>query len=151
MLVEDLLHHNPLRLISAAPEDSASAAAQRMAHYNIGFVVVIDDNNNIAGVLSERDIIKGLAMNEANIENIVVADLMTTAVISVAPTDDLVEAVRIMNSHGIRHLLVVQAAKPVGVLSVRDLLRVVAQQFAEPDKVDNSEIDADLAKALAAG
>lgn len=151
MLVEELLHHNPLRLISAAPEDSMSSAAQRMAQHNIGFVVVIDDDNNIAGVLSERDIIKGLAAADADIENIVVADMMTESVISVSPTDDLIDAILIMNTHGIRHLLVVQADKPVGVLSVRDLLRVVAQQFAGSDNDNNGVLDTGLAKAIGAG
>ena len=121
MLVEDLLHYSPLRLISAAPESLISDAVERMAQFNIGLVVVMDDDHKIAGVLSERDIVKGLADKETAIDEAIVADLMTKDVVKVSPTDTLVDAVLAMNTHGIRHLLVVQAEKPVGVLSIRDL------------------------------
>lgn len=152
MLVEDLLHYSPLRLISTAPDSLISDTVQRMAQYNIGLIVVIDDDDKIAGVLSERDIVKGLADTETDIEEAIVADLMTTGVITVSPTDTLADAVIIMNTHGIRHLLVVQANKPVGVLSVRDALRVVAKQLEEAQSgAEDGERNPDLLPTLAAG
>ena len=133
MLVEDLLHYSPLRLITAAPQTLVSETAQRMAHYNIGFVVVMDDDDKVAGVLSERDIVKGFGDEDKSIEEAVVGDLMTESVISVAPTVSVIDAVHLMNTHSIRHLLVVQAGKPVGVVSIRDLLRVFASQLLKID------------------
>ncbi len=150
MIVEDLLHYSPLRLISAQPQTTISEAAQKMAKFNIGIVVVIDDDNNVAGVLSERDIVKGLGDTETAIEEAVVGDLMTESVITVSPTDSLVDAVLIMNTHGIRHLLVVQADKPVGVLSIRDVLRVFASQLLEVKCDTDGELKLELVKALAA-
>lgn len=100
MKIEELLHWSPLRLITVEPQASISQAAQRMAQYNVGLVVVMDENDQVAGVLSERDIVKGLGGTEAGIENATVADLMTESVIAVSPTDSLVDAVVSMNTHG---------------------------------------------------
>ena len=150
MLVEDLLHYSPLRLISAAPESLISDAVERMAQFNIGLVVVMDDDHKIAGVLSERDIVKGLADKETAIDEAIVADLMTKDVVKVSPTDTLVDAVLAMNTHGIRHLLVVQAKKPVGVLSIRDVLRVVARQLLDVESGSNGDLKTELVSALAA-
>ncbi len=150
MIVEDLLHYSPLRLISTQPQTTISEAAQRMGKFDIGIVVVMDDDDNVAGVLSERDIVKGLGDTETAIEEAVVGDLMTESVITVSPTDSLVDAVLIMNTHGIRHLLVVQADKPVGVLSIRDVLRVFASQLLEVKCDTDGELKLELVKALAA-
>lgn len=150
MNVEDLLHYSPLRLITTGPHNSISEAAQRMAQFNIGLVVVMDDDDCIAGVLSERDIVKGFADTERAIEDAVVGDLMTASVISVSPTDSLVDAVLVMNTHGIRHLLVVQADKPVGVLSIRDVLRVFASQLLDVKSDTDDELKTGLVAALAA-
>jgi signal-transduction protein with cAMP-binding, CBS, and nucleotidyltransferase domain len=150
MLVEDLLHYSPLRLISAGPKTSISEAVQRMAKYNIGLVVVMDDNDNVAGVFSERDLVKGFVDTETAIEEAVVGDFMTESVISVSPTDSLPDAVLAMNTHGIRHLIVMQAGKPVGVLSIRDVLRVFANQLLEVDCKTEGELDTAFVRALAA-
>jgi CBS domain-containing protein len=131
MNVEDLLHHSPLRLICSQPESPISEAAQRMAKFNVGLVVVIDDDNRVAGVLSERDIVKGLGDAETDLEETVVGDLMTKSIITISPTDSFVEAVLTMNRHNIRHLVVVQANKPVGVLSIRDLFGVFAKELSD--------------------
>lgn len=150
MKIEDLLHWSPLRLITAEPDSTISQAAQRMAHYNVGVVVVMDADDQVAGVLSERDIVKGLSGADGDVENILVADLMTESVISVSPTDSLVDAVIAMNTHGIRHLIVMQAGKPVGVISIRDVLRVFAKELLQVDTGDEAQLKRDLVKALAA-
>lgn len=151
MFVEELLHSDPLRLISADPRDSIRATAQRMAQHNIGIVVVMDDDDKVAGVLSERDIIRAFKDTEKAIEETVVDDLMTKSVVTVSPRDSLVDAVLAMNTHGIRHLIVKQAGKPVGVISIRDVLRIFAKQLMDVERDDqNGDLKSELVKALAA-
>lgn len=149
MKIEDLLHCSPLRLITTEPQTTINEVAERMAHYNVGLVVVMDENDGVAGVLSERDIVRGLASPGTRIENVLVADLMTKSIISVSPTDSLVDAVVAMNTHGIRHLIVMQANKPVGVISIRDVLRVFASQLLDVKTEDTDHLKLDLVKALA--
>lgn len=151
MFVEELLHSSPLRLITAGPQTPVSDAAQRMAQYNIGLVVVMDDDDQIAGVFSERDIVRGFGAAETVIEEAVVGDLMTEAVITVSPRDSLVDALIAMNTNNIRHLIVVQADRPVGVVSIRDVLRVVAEQLLAVKDDAGGELELDLVKALAVG
>ena len=149
MKIEDLLHCSPLRLITTEPQTTINEVAERMAHYNVGLIVVMDENDRVAGVLSERDIVRGLGSPGTGIENVLVADLMTKSVISVSPTDTLVDAVVAMNTHGIRHLIVMQANKPVGVISIRDVLRVFASQLLGIETKDTDHLKMDLVKALA--
>ena len=148
MLVEELLHSSPLRLITAGPQTPVSEAAQRMAQKNIGLVVVMDDDQ-VAGVFSERDLVKGFGAAEIVIEEAVVGDLMTKLIITVSPTDSLVDATIAMNANNIRHLVVVQAGRPVGVVSIRDVLRVFAEQLLAVKDDAGGELELDLVKALA--
>ncbi|MBT5048250.1 MAG: CBS domain-containing protein [Rhodospirillaceae bacterium] len=148
MLVEELLHSSPLRLITAGPQTPVSEAAQRMAQNNIGLVVVMDDDQ-VAGVFSERDLVKGFGAAEIVIEEAVVGDLMTKLIITVSPTDSLVDATIAMNANNIRHLVVVQAGRPVGVVSIRDVLRVFAEQLLAVKDDAGGELELDLVKALA--
>ena len=148
MLVEELLHSSPLRLITAGPQTPVSEAAQRMAQNNIGLVVVMDDDQ-VAGVFSERDLVKGFGAAEIVIEEAVVGDLMTKLIITVSPTDSLVDATIAMNADNIRHLVVVQAGRPVGVVSIRDVLRVFAEQLLAVKDDAGGELELDLVKALA--
>lgn len=114
-----------------------------MAKFGIGLVIVIDDDNRVAGVLSERDIVKGLGDAETDLEETVVGDLMTRSVITILPTDSFADAVLAMKTHDIRHLVVMQANKPVGILSIRDLLGVFAQELldARSDTVGELKMD----------
>ena len=102
MLVKDILHLSPLRLITAHPDMSISDAAQRMAQYNVGIVVVMDDQDDFVGVLSERDIVRGLGTSDTPLDEVVVGDLMTESVVTVSPEASLVEAVQAMNCGPLR-------------------------------------------------
>lgn len=150
MLVKDLLSLGPLKLISVKPDTYIREAAQTMARYGIGLLVVLDNAGDVAGVLSERDIIKALGASETIIDYAMVGDLMTEAVVAVTPDDPLVNAVQAMGIHGIRHLVALDDGKPVGVLSIRDVLRVLAKDLIENDSDAERQLTKDLVKTLAA-
>jgi CBS domain-containing protein len=150
MLVKELLDLSPLRLVTASPNLSVSEVASRMARFQIGFVVVMDHDDAIVGVLSERDIVSAYGDEDVNLDDAVVGDLMTESVVTVSPDDSLVDAVLSMNSHGIRHLVAAEGGKPVGVLSIRDLLRVLARQLLESETDGDGQFTMDFVKALAA-
>lgn len=101
MLVKDLLSLTSLRLITAKPDTYIREGAQRMARFGIGLLLVLDNGGDIAGVLSERDIIKALGMSDTIIDYALVGDLMTESVVTVSPEDSLVDAVQVMGVHNI--------------------------------------------------
>jgi len=150
MLVKELLHLSPLRLVTARPDNSIREAARRMAQYRVGLIVVMDDDDRFVGVLSERDIVTGLGDPDRSIEDIVVGDMMTESVVTISPDASLVDAALVMNTHGIRHLVAVEGDSPVGVLSIRDVLRIFARQVLNSDGETDGQIKMDFARALAA-
>ena len=150
MRVEDLLHLSPLRLVTAGPETPAREAARRMAQYDVGILVVMDERDEIAGVLSERDLVTALGQPGTALDDTAVGELMTRSVITIDAGEALVEAVLAMNAHGIRHLIATRDGKPEGVVSIRDVLRVFARRLLHDAGEDDTQLTLDFARALAA-
>jgi CBS domain-containing protein len=129
---EEILAYRSLKQIVAGkhdlwtvgPADNVLAALRIMAEKNIGFLVVMD-RRAIVGVLSERDCVRRLTLAGKSPEATRVADIMTRDVIKADLSHKFADCLRLMNTHGIRHLPVVENDTLVGVISVRDLLREV--------------------------
>jgi len=107
-----------------APADTVERALRVMAQHDIGLVVVLDDDH-LAGVLSERDLLRRAHPTEtaAAFRQLPVSELMTRDVATVTPDDRVARCVELMEQRGARHLPVVDGGRVVAVLSVRDLLR----------------------------
>jgi len=127
---EEILAYRSLRRIletkgrdvwTVGPADSTLAALQLMADKQIGFLVVLEQGA-IVGVLSERDCMRRVALVKKSLDATPVADVMVSNVITGDPSHTFADCLRLMHRHGIRHLPVVEGAKPVGVISIRDLL-----------------------------
>jgi len=110
-------------LVTISAEKTVLAAAELMVKNNIGLLVVTETGNDseLAGVISERDIIRVIASGR-KLET-AVRDVCTKNVVTVGANADVAEAAKAMNKHGIRHVVVVrERGKPVGVVSMRDLV-----------------------------
>jgi predicted transcriptional regulator len=119
--LSQILGSKPRALWSVGPTDSALSAVQIMADRNIGFLVVLD-KEVVVGVLSERDCARRLVLAGKPPETTPVSDLMVRDVVSVGPAHTFADCLKLMHQHGIRHLPVIDKAKPVAVVSIRDLL-----------------------------
>jgi CBS domain-containing protein len=97
-------------------------AMKMMMTGRTGAVLVTGDAGELVGILTERDFLTKVA-GEAGFEALPVSRFMTPKPETVAPTDVLAYALSKMDAGGYRHLPVVQGGKPVGVISVRDILR----------------------------
>ena len=97
-------------------------AARLMVENNMGLLVVCDPKDNgLKGVVSERDIIRSVASGKETAMK--VESISTPAVVTVRWNSDVAEAAKAMNKHRIRHVVVVDdASKPIGVISMRDLV-----------------------------
>jgi CBS domain-containing protein len=98
-------------------------AAKLMVDNNIGLLVVSDarERTNLAGVISERDIMKAIASGKKL--NAAVDEVSTKHVITVKASADVAEAAKAMNKNRIRHVVVVdEQGIPIGVVSMRDLV-----------------------------
>jgi len=137
---EEILAYRSLRQILAAkpkalwtigPRDNALTAMRLMAEKNVGLLVVIE-HGAIVGVLSERDCVRRLALAGKSPDATPVADIMVRDVIKVDVTHTFADCLRLMHTHAIRHLPVVENNTAIGVISIRDLL---AEVVAHHEKV----------------
>jgi len=98
-------------------------AAKLMVDNNMGLLVICDrkERTNLAGVISERDIIRAIASGKKL--NAAVDEVSTKRVITAKASSDVAEAAKAMNKNKIRHVVVVdEHGKPIGVVSMRDLV-----------------------------
>lgn len=120
MRVKDAM--SPVRAI-VGPEHTLRQAARRMLQRRTGAAVVIDGSLPGPGVVSERDLLRAIAAGH-DPDVAVVEDHMTGEVVTAAPDWPISQAAALMVKHGIRHVLVFEGSELVGVLSMRDVLRV---------------------------
>jgi CBS domain-containing protein len=110
-----------LRLVTVTPDETVQVAIARMLEENVGGVVVCD-GDRLAGIFTERDVLRLVGGGE-HFGGLSVADVMTRTVITVGPDDEVVEAARLMGERQVRHLPVVQDGNVLGLVGIREALR----------------------------
>ncbi len=132
----------PLSLLLADKESKIHAissqktvfdAAMKMNHLGIGALLVIDDEQ-LVGIVSERDIIRKLIGQKHDLAVVHVADIMTKKLVTVPPTTTVQEAMRIITDRRFRHLPVIDNGKLIGLISIGDLTRWV--MLAQEREID---------------
>ena len=131
MRIGDLLEGQSLSPASIQPHKTVGDASRLMAQFHIGLLIVLDEEQKIVGVLSERDIAMAIGKSDDNLVFAKVDDLMTKQVITCDPDEPVVDAVYVMNKGRFRHLIVARDRKPVGVLSMRDILKQIEPLLEE--------------------
>lgn len=101
--------------------DSVMQIARAMVERNIGAVPVLRDGK-LAGVFSERDLMRRIVVEGRNPQTTKVGDVMTPQPLSVSRNDDLEHCLRLMREHGFRHLPVCEGGQLLGFVSLRDML-----------------------------
>lgn len=126
--VEASLANDPVSVLDPRPPLTVPLTAtlgdaiREMTAGRTGAVLVVGANGHLVGILTERDFLTKIA-GVAGFEALPVLQFMTANPETVAPTDVLAFALGKMDAGGYRHLPVVSAGRPVGVISVRDVLR----------------------------
>ncbi|HEX3882214.1 MAG TPA: ATP-binding protein [Stellaceae bacterium] len=122
MLVEDILAQKGAQVFAVTPDCTVREMARFIATRNIGTTIVTDPRGEMLGIISERDLVRGLSEFDSGYLEMPVGALMTRAIIPCAPETTISEALSLMASHRIRHLPVMKDERVVGLISVRDLL-----------------------------
>jgi CBS domain-containing protein len=125
MKVREILEQKGRRVITIRPDATISTAVHRMALERIGALVVSEDGASIAGILSERDVMRGLAQDGGAIMNADrrVADLMTTGVRTCGPDDTIKSVMAEMTRRRFRHMPVVEGGRLTGLISIGDAVK----------------------------
>ncbi|HSI96957.1 MAG TPA: CBS domain-containing protein [Gaiellaceae bacterium] len=118
LLVAD---HMARDLLTVTAEATLGEAAQRMIERGVGAVVVLD-GERVAAILTERDVMKAVASGRDG--SAPAAAWMTRHPDTIEPTDTMDHAASLMIHGGYRHLPVVEEGRIVGIVSIRDVIRV---------------------------
>jgi CBS domain-containing protein len=126
--VRDLLKAKKVSSIfSVTPSASVLDAMRLMAEHNVGAMLVMD-GGRIAGVISERDVVRKVDLAGKSSDDLLVRDIMTEKVLYVEAHQSLEECMALMTEKHIRHLPVLENERLLGVVSIGDVLREVIHE-----------------------
>jgi CBS domain-containing protein len=126
--VSDVLKHKGHHVVTVAPSQSIASVVKVLTQNRIGAAPVTDGHGRVVGIISERDVIRGLSERGAAALDLDAGQLMTSEVRSCAPADPIVELMEVMTNQRIRHLPVIAGGMLDGIVSIGD---VVKQRLAE--------------------
>jgi len=142
MNVEAILRGKGRAVATIRPDHTVTAALAALRDRNIGALVVSEDGESVDGIISERDIVHGLADHGSQLLSLNVAELMTRPVTTCDPDDSVADLMAEMTNRRIRHLPVVRDRRLVGIVSIGDLVK---------NRLDEIEYEARSLRSFIAG
>ena len=130
--VAEILRAKPIRAVHTVNAGAAVLDAVRlMDESNVGALVVLDDVQQVVGIVSERDCARKLILSGRSAKDTQVHQIMSARVLVVSPERTSEECMALMTENRMRHLPVMQGSRLVGMVSIGDLVKQVVadQQF----------------------
>ena len=119
-IINEILAHKNSELWSISPDATVFEAIQTMADRNIGALPVIA-NGKLLGIVSERDYTRKVALKGKSSKETRVREILVAPVIA-SPSDTVEECMKLMTSHRVRHLPILQGDELIGLVSIGDLV-----------------------------
>ena len=110
------------------PNDSLKKCAQEMADKHVGAILVRTDHE-VKGIITEQDIVRKCVAIGVNPQTKKISDFMTINLTTITPDKDIYDALMLMREHNIRHIPVVDGKKILGLLTLKDILKIEPQLF----------------------
>lgn len=123
MAVAHILKQKGSAVITVSPADSVQSIVDTLARHRIGAVVVVDEAGAIAGIVSERDVVRAMAGDAGAVPTKSARDIMTARVRTCAPGDSEADLMQLMTENRIRHLPVVAEGRLAGMVSIGDVVK----------------------------
>ncbi len=123
MKVASILKSKDGRVVTMRPESPVTSVIQRLRLERIGAIVISSDGATIEGIVSERDIVYGLAERGAELLVLKASDLMSRDVITCTPDDQIRQVMARMTHSRIRHVPVTEAGQLCGIVSIGDIVK----------------------------
>ena len=138
MKISDVIGRKQIRdVVTISPEATVRELLALLAQHNIGAVVVSPDGSTVAGIVSERDVVRRLDGHDEVLGS-AVRDIMTSEVHTAAPADPLDDVRSVMTERRFRHVPVVDEGRLVGIVSIGDVVKAHIDQVEfERDQLDH--------------
>jgi CBS domain-containing protein len=108
---------------TARPADTVQEVANRLAQRKIGAIVIVGDNGAVSGIISERDLIRVIALHGPKALNLPVSEVMTREVVTCTESTPVDEVMEIMTHGRFRHIPVVEDSAMIGIISIGDVVK----------------------------
>jgi CBS domain-containing protein len=127
--VSSVLGRKGFKIITVPPNTPVAEALEIMADKNIGSVVIME-NDNYLGMMTERDYSRKVILKGKNSSDTTVAEIMSTDLPRVSPSDTIERCMELMTAHNIRYMPVFDNNKLTGIISMSDVVRetILAQK-----------------------
>lgn len=123
MKVSDILGHKGNNVVTVRSDDTIDTFVHKLNLERIGAAIVSDDGSSVEGIISERDVARGLAEYRKELLAMPVSKLMTRSVLTCSPEDSVKDVMELMTQRRVRHLPVMAEGKLAGVVSIGDVVK----------------------------
>jgi len=137
-MISKILKNKGREVVSVAPNDSVLSVARVLTERGIGAALVRDPAGALLGIISERDIVRGMANQGQGTTQLPAEKLMTRDLVTVTPQTRVSEAMELMTRRRVRHLPVLENGQLTGLVSIGDLVKL---------RIDEAEHEAAELKA----
>ena len=122
-------------VVTANPDTTATRAAQLMREHHVGSLVVVDaktGDGKAIGIVTDRDLVLAVMAEELDPALFTVGDIMSTDLVTVPASADLIDATRLLHERRVRRLIVTDdAGRVVGLATLEDILESLTREFGE--------------------
>jgi CBS domain-containing protein len=134
MHVRDVLKSKGGKIISIGPEATGSDAIAQLVQNNIGSLPIVDDQGHLVGIISERDVLRGIHNHGERFHGMHVSDFMTCGAVTCDLEADVNEVMGQMSERRIAKVPVLCETRLVGIVSVGDVIKVLYDQVASENQ-----------------
>ncbi len=123
MQVKDILRAKETNVISIQPDVTVHTAMQTMITHHIGSLIVLDDQGQVIGIITERDILRECTARSEQVKTTLVQQVMTKDLIISIPDDEVGYIMGVMTQNRIRHLPILDEGRLEGLISIGDVVK----------------------------
>jgi CBS domain-containing protein len=127
--IRQILQAKGTSVWTISPQATVLEALRLMAEKNVG-ALLVTEGEQVAGIFSERDLARSVALKGRTAENTLVSQVMTARVIYVRPGQSMEECMALMTDKHIRHLPVMEDDRLIGVISIGDVVKEIISEQA---------------------
>jgi signal-transduction protein with cAMP-binding, CBS, and nucleotidyltransferase domain len=131
MLITEILKAKGDLVFTVGPQETIAAAARRLHERRVGALVVLDGQDQVKGIVSERDVVRAVARADGSGLDAPISEVMTRDVIYADPRETVDSLLARMTDRRIRHLPVCEGGRLLGLVSIGDLVKAKIAETVE--------------------
>lgn len=138
MKISTILATKGDKVITARPDQTLHEASGLLVAHRIGALIVVNEGNQVVGILSERDLVREAASHGGHLTR-TIGEVMTQPVLTGSPHDDVRSVLRTMTDHRFRHMPILDGGKLAGMISIGDVVKAQLDEYSgEIDSLQDS-------------